>query len=133
MTKKEKVMLKNKRKNPSAKDVFNFALKWYNKFNDNNTSCDELVSLDLANDCNLIGFQMDCGHAFSDKYQNASYDVKQLELVIDQITDIPLLGSAIYSKWRYFNHWAYLPDEILEEENRKWFLVALNRLMQLAN
>ena len=120
-------------KNPSAKDIFNFALKWYNKFDDENTSYRELVCNEMANDCDLLGFEMDCGHAFSKVYPKAGSDVTELELIVDKIVDVSLLGSAIYSQWRYFNHWAYLPDEILEEENRKWFLVALNRLMQLAN
>lgn len=39
--------------------------------------------------------------------ENAAHDVNVLERIVDQVTDIPLLGSAIYSRWRYFNHWAY--------------------------
>ena len=48
------------------------------------------------------------------------------------MTDIPLLGSAIYSQWRYFNHWAYTGAEILEPENRAWFILALSRLALLS-
>lgn len=52
-----------------------------------------------------------------------------LDRIIDNVMDIPLLGSAIYSQWRYFNHWAYSGAEILEPENRAWFLLALERLI----
>ena len=48
------------------------------------------------------------------------------------MTDIPLLGSAIYSQWRYFNHWAYTGAEILEPKNRAWFILALSRLALLS-
>ena len=75
---------------------------------------------------------MDCGHAFEEKYGNAVYDHEALKAVIDDITDIPLLGSAIYSRWRYFNHWAYSGEEILAPENRAWFIVSLDRLATLA-
>ena len=55
-----------------------------------------------------------------------------LDRVIDDVTDTHLLGSAIYSRWRYFNHWAYDGAEILEPENRAWFILALNRLALLS-
>lgn len=48
------------------------------------------------------------------------------------MTDITLLGSAIYSQWRYFNHWAYTGAEILEPQNRAWFILALSRLAMLS-
>lgn len=43
-----------------------------------------------------------------------------------------MLGSAIYSRWRYFNHWAYDASTILENENRSWFILALSRLAILS-
>ena len=48
------------------------------------------------------------------------------------MNDIDLLGSAIYSQWRYFNHWAYSGEEILELRNRSWFILELDRLAMLA-
>ena len=44
-----------------------------------------------------------------------------------------LLGSAIYSKWRYFNHWAYDAAEILSQPSRGWFVAVLSRMKYLAN
>ena len=52
--------------------------------------------------------------------------------MIDDVTDIFLLGSAIYSQWRYFNHWAYSGEDILEPQNRAWFISAFSRLAQLS-
>ena len=82
----------------------------------------------MADDCASLGFKMDCVHAFSEKYGEASNKHEALARIIDEVTDIPLLGSAIYSQWRYFNHWAYSGAEILQPENRAWFILALDRM-----
>lgn len=50
---------------------------------------------------------MDCGHAFGERYGKAVNNADVLREIIDEISDIQLLGSAIYFQWRYFNHWAY--------------------------
>lgn len=114
------------------KQIHEFAVKWYDKFRNKKINYIELVDHYMADDCEALGFVMDCGHAFSDKYGKAANDVETLERIIGQITDIPLLGSAIYSQWRYFNHWAYSGEEILEPQNRAWFTIALSRLGELA-
>jgi hypothetical protein len=62
----------------------------------------------------------------------AANNHEALDRIIDDVTDIPLLGSAIYSQWRYFNHWAYNGAEILEPQNRAWFILALSRLVILS-
>lgn len=70
--------------------------------------------------------------AFSDQYGRAVNNYNELNKVIDDVTDIQLLGSAIYSRWRYFNHWAYNATDILKAENRAWFLLALGRMQVLS-
>ena len=110
-----------------------FAVNWHKKFQDPTIDYIELVDYYMADDCEALGFQMDCGHAFSEIYGRAVYDSNALAKIIDTVYDIPLLGSAIYSRWRYFNHWAYSGEEILEEENRAWFLLALDRLTCLTD
>lgn len=55
-----------------------------------------------------------------------------LNRIIDDVTDISLLSSAIYSNWRYFNHWDYNAEEILEPIHREWFILALSRLISLS-
>ena len=87
----------------------------------------------MADDCAALGFEMDCGHAFAEKYGSAASDSNALDKIIDEVDDISLLGSAIYSQWRYFNHWAYSGEEILEPKNRAWFILALSRLAVLAS
>ena len=113
--------------------VYEFACKWIDKLNDPNVSYIDVVDHWMADDCRVLGFIMDCGNAFSEKYKGAFNNYDVLNSVIEDITDISLLGSAIYSKWRYFNHWAYSADEVLEPENIKWFLLVLERLKALSN
>jgi len=109
-----------------------FAIKWIEKFRDQKISYIELVDHYLADDCQALGFQMDCGHAFSEKYGDAASSCDALNRIIDEVPDIKLLGSAIYSQWRYFNHWAYDAAAILNPENRSWFILALSRLALLS-
>ncbi|OPZ92226.1 MAG: hypothetical protein BWY74_01682 [Firmicutes bacterium ADurb.Bin419] len=114
------------------KQIHDFAVKWCNKFRDLNINHIELVDHYMADDCAELGFIMDCGDSFGDKYGKAVYDYKELKRIIDTVNDIPLLGSAIYSRWRYFNHWAYTGEQILETQNRAWFILALSRLAMLS-
>ena len=90
-----------------TKDVYNFAVKWNEKFRDPDIDYIELVDHYSADDCSALGFEMDCGHAFEDNFERAVYDARALDTIIENVNDISLLGSAIYSRWRYFNHWAY--------------------------
>lgn len=111
--------------------IHEFAVKWCDKFRDQKINYIELVDHFMADDCAALGFEMDCGHAFEERYEQAVYDYEALDRIIDDVDDISLLGSAIYSRWRYFNHWAYSGEEILEHKNRAWFILALSRLAML--
>ena len=112
--------------------IHQFAVKWCDKFRDQTINYLELVDHYMADDCAALGFEMDCGHAFEQQYGAAVHDSTELDKIIDEVEDIPLLGSAIYSRWRYFNHWAYDGAEILEPQNRAWFILALSRLALLS-
>lgn len=114
------------------KRVHDFAVKWCGKFRDQNITYIELFDHYMADECAALGFEMDCGQAFSEKYGNAASDFEALNRIINDVIDIPLLGSAIYSQWRYFNHWAYDGEEILESNNCSWFILALSRLAVLS-
>lgn len=112
--------------------IHTFAIKWSDKFRDQDINYIELVDHFMADDCDVLGFEMDCGNAFETKYGKAVYDDRELTKVIDSVDDVNLLGSAIYSRWRYFNHWAYTGAEILDPKNREWFILALGRLALLS-
>ena len=112
--------------------VYAFALKWIDKFRDQKINYIELVDHYMGDDCAALGFEMDCGHAFEEVYGAAVHNARALNKIIDDVTDVSLLGSAIYSRWRYFNHWAFDAADILSPENRSWFIVALGRLALLA-
>ena len=114
------------------KHIHDFAVKWCDKFRDQNINYIELVDHYMADDCEALGFEMDCGHAFAEKYGSAANNHEALDKIIDDVKDISLLGSAIYSQWRYFNHWAYDAEEILAPKNRAWFILALSRLALLS-
>lgn len=114
------------------KQIHDFAVKWCDKFRDQNINYIELVDHFMADDCETLGFDMDCGRAFEEKFGRAVYDARALDTTIENVNEIPLLGSAIYSRWRYFNHWAYDGAEILQMHNRSWFIIALKRLAELS-
>ena len=109
-----------------------FAEKWLTKFRNETSMGFDLADHFLADDCQALGFQMDCGHTFAEKYDCADHCWEDLAGVIDQVDDIELLGSAIYSQWSYFNHQAGPGERITEDANRKWFIIAFDRLLTLA-
>ena len=80
------------------KQIHEFAAKWCDKFRDQNINYIELVDHCMADDCAALGFEMDCGHAFTEKYGDAVSNSEALARIIDEVDDIPLLGSAIYSQ-----------------------------------
>ena len=78
-----------------------------------------------------LGFDMDCGHIFEGKYGRDAYsNPDALENVIDSIDDIYILGSAIFSKWRYYSHWA-MGESIRDEEAMRWFNMTIKRMQEL--
>ncbi len=117
---------------PPMPSVHAFALRWTEKFKDPNIDFIELVDHYMADECEVLGFEMDCGEAFGNKYGKAAFNLEGLTERIATENDIMLLGSAIYSQWRYYNHWAYDAREILQSENRAWFIAVLGRMAELS-
>ncbi len=112
-------------------EILNFANKWINKFNDENINYIEMADSSFGDECIKLGFTMDCGKSFEENYPNVFYDLNELKKYINIIDNIELLGNAIFSKWRYYHHWVYDSSIILEENNKKWFIIALTRLINL--
>ena len=90
-----------------------------------------LDSRSFPEDCEVLGFNMDCFESFNKKYGNDffnKYGDEKLERVFSLIDDYQILGNAIYSQWRYYNHWAYDP---IAEFDANWFKAAFKRLKEL--
>ena len=77
-----------------------------------------------------LGFNMDCGKSLEKMFpgNNIFRDNAALQRIINQL-DIQTLGNAIFSQWRYWNHWSNAP---MEEADFQWFVIALSRLAELA-
>ena len=88
------------------KAIHLFAKKWENIFANWQEG---MMDFDegLGKECTKLGFQMDSGKEFFKNYPKF-FDLKdkELESVISEMNDIDLLGSAVFSYWRYLTHWA---------------------------
>jgi len=72
---------------------------------------------------------MDCGGSFIAAYGEEAWNShRELLSVIDKADDIIILGSALFSQWRYFNHWAF---GHATEENKEWLLTILRRMQEV--
>ena len=92
---------------------------------------DFIESERFAEDCRNLGFEMDCFESFTkhcnrDSENTSGNSYKELFAVC---TDYHVLGNAIFSQWRYYNHWA---DDVKAEFNTMWFRLAFKRLLELA-
>lgn len=114
----------------NKKEIYAFAVHWLEKYRNPDTTEREVIDgYDEA--CFALGFVMDCGESFEAEFpgKKAFQDAAVLEEVINQIQDIQLLGSAIFSKWRFVTYWTL--SSLLEPEYRDWFMIAFSRLVML--
>ena len=88
---------------------------------------DEETMLAFGKKCEELGFIMDSGKQFYKKYPDIYKSENKYNRKIEKILDIELLGSAVYSKWRYYTNWA-LPTE---EKPVEWFNSIMKHLGQL--
>jgi len=109
-----------------------FLNKWIKIFDEVPPTANYQFEEEFGNECLALGFEMDCGKAFEAAFSNERvlYDLREFRSVIGQVDDAELLGSAIISKWRAITHWSY-GESGFSEENKPWFLLALNRLREL--
>lgn len=109
-----------------------FAVKYLDIFNDPQVNYLEFER-NLGEECQRLGFDMDAGESFIKQCsKEAFYNADVLEQIIDKVDSVKLLGNGIFSRWRYITHWAGVSASLLSEENKKWFLIALNRLAELS-
>lgn len=85
----------------------------------------------FSHECWSLGFEMDCAHSITDAYGEEVWMSEQgLSVVIDKMNDLRIMGSALFSKWRYWSHWSW---GRATEEDKKWFLMLLRRMRELAS
>ena len=75
-----------------------------------------------------LGLEMDCGRSFRIVCGLELGDLRGLEPCLDRIDDPLVLGSAIFSEWRYFTHWATEP---MGDEHVRWFELTARRLEEI--
>ncbi len=83
----------------------------------------------FVRECNSFGFDMDCGESFIKRYgADAWNNEEDLIRIIDSVSDVKVIGSAIFSKWRYYNHWCDSSEELYKGFG--WFKLVFNRLLK---
>lgn len=111
------------------KDINAFAREYLSLFTDQKTQ-ERMLEERFGEQSQELGFIMDGGRGFVEKYSGEAYDsTADLLKILDDVKDPMLLGSAIYSRWRYLTHWS--TESLLDEANRSWFITALGRLAEL--
>ena len=124
----EKTDNRRQRKLADNATINAFARKWRSKVFER--SCD-IEKSEFADECFDLGFSVDCGESFKRAFPEIDFcDVEAFEKVVVNIDDIFLLGTAIFSYWRWSTHWNEF-HEICGDEPRKWFLLAFDRLMEI--
>jgi len=109
--------------------IHSFALKWLQKYKDDNTpggECEE----SFAPECLDLEFKMDCGNSFQECYSFKAFsNPEAFSEIVASISDPMFLGTAIFSKWRGITHW--WNEDLFEAHNRTWFIIAFTRLAEI--
>ena len=111
------------------KDIYAFAKYYFNIYR-NPKATNFQVEEGFAEKCFSLGFEMDSGNSFIEKYPKAFENAEELDKIIDSVDDANFLGTAIFSMWRYITHWSY-SGHPLDKEYRPWFISAFGRLMTI--
>lgn len=119
----------NNRPLASNSDIHKFAAFWLDVFQN---STEERDTFPMQDQMIELGFDMDSGQAFAAAYGlRALHYYDELQHIIDRITDVQILCSGIHSAYRGITYWSL--DNVLDRENREWFIVALSHLLQLTS
>lgn len=116
--------------------IHQFAEDWIDLLNqrESNPKRFWLHFIGLGHECAESGFYMDTGKEFRKRYPDC-FDVDEcdyLEELISSIDDRELIGSAIFSMWRYKTHWETFDGSIIWSDNaQKWFLLLFQRLEEM--
>ncbi len=121
-------MRKNNERESYREKINKFSQKYLNMFEKGDS--EKIIEEELGRDCAELGFIMDSGKAFERAYPCASVSNEVMKSACNHVTDMDLLGSAIYSQWRYYTHWGEM--SLLAPKPKEWFTLALSRLMNLS-
>lgn len=109
--------------------IVEFCDKWYSFF-DNYDG--RVFEEKFGDECNRLGFKMDGGQSFDEAFPDSkaiSGDPDSLSNIISQVEDVDLLGSLIYSEWRFLTHWNNGPYD--PEKTSEWFRIAIKRISEI--
>lgn len=101
------------------KQIHDFAIKWCDKFRSPNINYIELVDCNMADDCDALGFEMDCGHAFSEKYGNAANNHEALDRLALLSGDNPFIFRGTLKKMQIISNntcFGHMPEPNEEVE-----------------
>ena len=101
------------------KQIHDFAIKWCDKFRSPNINDIELVDCNMADDCDALGFEMDCGHAFSEKYGNAANNHVALDRLALLSGDNPFIFRGTLKKMQIISNntcFGHMPEPNEEVE-----------------
>ena len=107
------------------KAIYQFANKWEKRFSSEKFPTKAFED-SFGEECSTLGFQMDCREEFCRQFPNcfqSSYD--NLEKDLQNARDVDVLGSAVFSQWRFLTHWAG-PYDL--NDYRRWFSVLLGQM-----
>lgn len=117
-------------KNNNSNAIKSFCDEWIRKFSDENICSNQLADdMNFPERCRSFGWNVDNGESFKKQYPCNSYD--ETLAYLPKVTEVNILGNLIFSRWRYYNHWAYPPEDITD--SREWFISALTRLKEIAD
>lgn len=126
--------MNNKTANALATTIEEFCRKYIDIFEHYNKRepKDDIQIFDnttFPKECEALKFDMDCGHSFIEAFGEQMWlSSDGLEGVVKRSNDKKLIGNAIFSKWRFFNHWTYSGPT---ENDIEWFLIMFRRLQEL--
>jgi hypothetical protein len=113
------------------KAVFLFAESWIRFFQ--NPNSDKDFEDGFGRECEILGFQMDCGEKFVFECKKRGCKIpygEGLKESVAEIDDIEVIGSGAFSYWRGLTHWDYMYH--LGPEECEIFLCLLQRLKELS-
>lgn len=122
-----------KRKLVPHEDIRRFALVWEQMCRNFRTIPYDFFenSFFVGESLEKLGFEMDCGDSFEKVFPDIVLTSEDLDLwknVLDKI-DLETLGNALFSQWRWFNHWN---EGGIKESDFEWFAMSFAKMAELA-